>query len=64
MKATIGHYQYEISPSTLCLLLLAWGLGHGLITLETNGHLQSIISDPARLYEHRVTDLLRCAGHG
>jgi AcrR family transcriptional regulator len=49
----------EIPLPVLVATLRAWAIGHGLIGLELDSHLQPIIGDVAALYEHEARALLR-----
>jgi hypothetical protein len=52
----------EMPLHVLLITLRAWGLGHGLIGLELDHHLQPIIGDASALYAYEVRRMLRELG--
>ncbi|MBX0326259.1 WHG domain-containing protein [Oscillochloris sp. ZM17-4] len=52
----------QIPLSVLIATLRCWAIGHGLVGLELDSHLQPIIGDAAALYEHEARALLRGLG--
>jgi AcrR family transcriptional regulator len=56
---TIGQ---QIPLPVLVATLRSWSVGHGLVGLELDSHLQPIIGDVAALYDHEARALLRGLG--
>ncbi|MFI6030367.1 TetR/AcrR family transcriptional regulator [Amycolatopsis magusensis] len=52
----------DLPPAALALALRMWGRMHGLVALETYGHLRSQTSDPAKLFRAEMLDLLASLG--
>jgi AcrR family transcriptional regulator len=53
-----------LPPAAVALALRVWGRMHGLVALETYGHLRSQTTDPAKLYGAEMLDLTRSLGLG
>jgi AcrR family transcriptional regulator len=52
----------ELPPAAVGLALRVWGRMHGLVSLEVYGHLRGQSTDPAKLYEAELHDLVRSLG--
>ncbi|NNJ08858.1 TetR/AcrR family transcriptional regulator [Chloroflexales bacterium ZM16-3] len=52
----------QMPMPVLIATLRCWAIGHGLVGLELDSHLQPIIGDVAALYEHEARALLRGLG--
>jgi AcrR family transcriptional regulator len=52
----------QIPMPVLIATLRSWSVGHGLVGLELDSHLQPIIGDTAALYSHETSALLRGLG--
>jgi AcrR family transcriptional regulator len=52
----------ELPPAAVALALRVWGRMHGLVALEVYGHLRGQTTDPAKLYEAELHDLVRSLG--
>jgi AcrR family transcriptional regulator len=51
-----------LPPAAIGLALRVWGRMHGLVALEVYGHLGGQATDPAKLYEVELRDLVRSLG--
>ncbi|MGN9842698.1 TetR/AcrR family transcriptional regulator [Nonomuraea sp. H19] len=49
----------DLPPAAVALALRVWGRMHGLVALETYGHLRSQTRNPAKLYRSELIDLIR-----
>ncbi|SMD27149.1 TetR-like C-terminal domain-containing protein [Kibdelosporangium aridum] len=47
-----------LSPAVAALALRVWGRLHGLVALESHGHLRSVFNDPATLFEAELLDVV------
>jgi AcrR family transcriptional regulator len=54
----------DLPPAAVGLALRMWGRMHGLVALEVYGHLRGQTTDPAKLYEAELHDLVRSLGWG
>jgi AcrR family transcriptional regulator len=54
----------DLPPAAVGLALRVWGRMHGLVALEVYGHLRGQTTDPAKLYEAELRDLVRSLGWG
>jgi hypothetical protein len=54
----------DLPPAAVALALRMWGRMHGLVALEVYGHLRGQTTDPAKLYEAELSDLVRSLGWG
>jgi AcrR family transcriptional regulator len=54
----------DLPPAAVGLALRVWGRMHGLVALEVYGHLRGQTTDPAKLYEAELHDLVRSLVHG
>jgi hypothetical protein len=54
----------DVPLPALMATLRVWALGHGLIGLELDHHLQPLIGDVDALYDHEMRALLRQFGLG
>jgi AcrR family transcriptional regulator len=52
----------DLPPAAVGLALRVWGRMHGLVALEVYGHLRGQTTDPAKLYEAELRDLVRSLG--
>lgn len=52
----------DLPPAAVALALRVWGRMHGLVALEVYGHLRGQTTDPAKLYEAEMRDLVRSLG--
>jgi AcrR family transcriptional regulator len=52
----------DLPPAAVGLALRMWGRMHGLVALEVYGHLRGQTTDPAKLYEAELRDLVRSLG--
>lgn len=52
----------DLPPAAVALTLRVWGRMHGLMALETYGHLRSLIHDPATVYDDEMRDLVTSLG--
>lgn len=48
----------ELSPAAAAAAVRIWGRMHGLVSLEIYGHLQSVATDPAALYDAELRDII------
>jgi AcrR family transcriptional regulator len=51
-----------LPPAAVALCLRLWSRMHGLLTLEIYGHLRHQVTEPAKLYEADMHDLIRTLG--
>jgi Tetracyclin repressor-like, C-terminal domain len=54
----------SLPPAATAVALRLWGRMHGLVSLEVYGHLDTQVTDPARLYHQEILDLARSLGLG
>lgn len=52
----------ELPPAGVALALRVWGRMHGLVALETYGHLRPQTRNPAKLYRAEMLDLITSMG--
>ncbi|GAA4235379.1 hypothetical protein GCM10022254_42550 [Actinomadura meridiana] len=63
--ALVGHVQEDfpdLPAAALALTMRVWGRMHGLLALETYGHLRTLIHDPATVYEDEMRNLVASLG--
>ncbi|MEJ2857337.1 MULTISPECIES: TetR/AcrR family transcriptional regulator [unclassified Saccharothrix] len=54
----------DLPPAAVALSLRVWGRMHGLVTLEVYGRLRTQTTEPGKLYEAELDDLVRSLGLG
>jgi AcrR family transcriptional regulator len=54
LQDLIQSREYPFTPQTLYLGIVIWSRIHGLISLELNGQLSILISEPESLYRYEV----------
>ncbi|MBO1330808.1 TetR/AcrR family transcriptional regulator [Streptomyces sp. VRA16 Mangrove soil] len=52
----------DLPPAAVALCLRLWSRMHGLLTLEIYGHLRHQVTDPGKLYEADMHDLIHTLG--
>jgi AcrR family transcriptional regulator len=61
--ATLTRESFpDLPPAAVALCLRLWSRMHGLLTLEIYGHLRHQVTDPAKLYESDMRDLIHTLG--
>ncbi|WP_353943420.1 TetR/AcrR family transcriptional regulator [Streptomyces sp. HUAS MG91] len=56
------EYFPSLPPAAVALCLRLWSRMHGLLTLEIYGHLRHQVTDPGKLYEADMHDLIYTLG--